>query len=130
MTSTAPASKIIEMAWGQLVMSLPTQAGEPSDIRINFRNNIAARRQAFDFARAMQEELAQRFAILDVDAKIEFVTASDHYHLLVGDRSVAQAKVAAGLMRTISHGAMSGRGTSGRSVTATITGQHRVAVED
>lgn len=125
MTSTAPIVKTCAMEWGRLVMTAPPRSGEPADIRIEFHPTLVARREAFLFVQEMYRELTERFSTQNVDAKVEFIRASDHYHLLISDRVVAEANVAVGLTRAISHGAMSGQGT-GRSVSTTITGKHRI----
>lgn len=123
---TAPSSKVIEMEWGTLIMTPPVQSGEPADIRFNFKNDVQSRRQAFEFVRVVREEITGRLAAQNVDARVEFVPASDHYHLLIVDRVAVEARAANGVIRAFSHGATSGREAPKRSISTTITGRHRV----
>jgi len=86
--------------------------GEPGDIKFEFRDTPEARRDALSFARELQEELARSLPI----CHIEFVGASDHFHLLIVERQAhqarAMARLGAGMVGALSNGVTSGRQTS------------------
>jgi hypothetical protein len=104
----------MEMPWGILSMTLPPTQNDACDIRFDFKRDLESRKNAFQFARSMHDELAKRLA---GSSTIEFVPASDHYHLVIRQLGHAFARVAAGMVHTLSHGAMSVRGRPGAGST-------------
>jgi hypothetical protein len=112
--------------WGRVIMTPPGPSGEPGDIRIEFEDTLEARRKALEFAKELHGELLARMHGLSV----EFVPASDHYHLLIGDYPMSQARTAARLAGSIYTGALSGRGGSVGSVKASTNHIKHRSAED
>lgn len=94
-------------------MTPPGPMGEPGDIRFDFRDTIEARQAALVFAQELQKEIAERLPMCHV----EFVGASDHYHLLVMERQahLAQmmARLGAGMVGALAKGVTNGKRLSG-----------------
>ena len=122
------SSKRLEVGdWGVLLLTPPGPMGEPGDIRIEFKDTIEARQNALTFAQELHAEILRRFHELTV----EFVRAPDHFHLLVGEPMMREARAASELVRAISTGAISGRGRPARSISASVTNhvRHRNAAD-
>jgi hypothetical protein len=131
LATSQPVSKTIETDWGRITLSPPSDR-DPGDIRIDFKPSIAARREAFVFARAMYDEVRVRSPELDA----EFIAATDHYHVLVMTRA---ARLAGNLARSamnvgaaLAKGSLSGTGSSGRAehVVTTRISRSAITAED
>lgn len=114
--------------WGRVILTPPSPAGDPGDIRVEFEDTPEARQNALTFAQGLHEELRHRSA----EICVEFVRASDHYHLLVSDHSMRLARLASDFARTISTGILGAQGRPARparsvSTSATKHVRHRSA---
>jgi hypothetical protein len=118
-------TKMLEIGdWGRVILTPPSPAGDPGDIRIEFEDTTEARQKALTFAQTLHEELRRRSS----EVCIEFVRASDHYHLLVSDYPLHLARVLSSFARTISTGAFGAQGRPARparSVSTSVTSHAR-----
>jgi len=119
---TEAQTKTLEIGdWGRVILTPPSPTGDPGDIRIDFEDTTEARQKALTFAQALYDELRRRSA----EVCVEFVRASDHYHLLVSDYPLHLARVASSFARTISTGDLGAQGRSARSVSTSVTNHVR-----
>lgn len=128
MASPGPSSKQLDMGWGFVTMTVATAPHEPSDVRIDFHDDLKSRKAAFEFARLLYDEFQSKMP----HRHIEFMSAHDHYHVLVSDPSYIQGRAVASLLGTLSEGALSGRRIAERSAQASFTRRfrERLASED
>jgi hypothetical protein len=118
LAETEVQTKTIEIGdWGRAILTPPSPTGHPGDIRIDFENTTEARQKALTFAQTLYEELRRRSDKICV----EFVRASDHYHLLVSDYSMRLTQLASDFARTISTGDLGAQGRTARTARSVNT---------
>lgn len=122
LAETEVPTKTLEIGdWGRVILTPPSPTGDPGDIRVEFEDTPDARQNALTFTQTLYEELRRRSS----EVCIEFVRASDHYHLLVSDYPLHLARVASSFARTISTGVLGAQGRSARSVSTSVTNHVR-----
>lgn len=110
--------------WGKISFR-PASEDLPADVMIHFDNgSLDARQEAFRFAQALMARLRGDHPEL----RINFISAEDHYHVLVEQFINQEHKIATGIYESFAtRGLLSGK-RSGRS-TFTHEQQHAISEE-
>lgn len=107
--STTPPTQVGD--WGQVRYRPPTET-RPADIMIEFKpHSLRARRMAFEFAQTLIARIADEVP----HSSARFVSAEDHYHVIVERFVSPQHKIAEGIARSFENGAWLSGGQIGRS---------------